>query len=58
MILYKPDCVFNYCELHAKHGKLHAHDHCSRFFLLRIMRKFTTAICNRKNIVFKTRKYN
>ena len=27
MILYKPDCVSNYCELHAKHGKLHAHDH-------------------------------
>ncbi len=36
--LYKPDCVSNYCELHARHGKLHAHAYSLRMFRMRFMK--------------------
>ncbi len=33
--LYKPDCISNYYELHAKHEKfLHVHTHSLRVFQL------------------------
>ncbi len=40
MTLNKPDCVSNYCELHAKHGKLPVHA-CLLFACLSIYAKMT-----------------